>query len=163
MDLHMVKQANELDVVDVRILTELQRDATLSHSDLATRVGASSASCWRRVKALEVAGVLQATVRLVDAAAVGRGVNVLCNLRVRSHAREVRASFEDFVQTRPEILECYSMSGDWDYLLRVVASDVSDYERFLMGSLLEHPSVGAASSHFALSLTKYTTALPVGG
>lgn len=152
---------HQIDAIDRRILTELQADGALSHADLAERVGASAASCWRRVKALEGAGVLRATVRLVDAAAVGHGVNVLCNLRVRSHTREVRASFEDFVRSRPEILDCYSMSGDWDYLLRVVAADVADYERFLMGVLLEHPSVGSASSHFALAQVKHTTAVPV--
>ncbi len=88
-------------------------------------------------------------------------MNVLCNIRVRSHMREVRAAFEAFVRERAEIMECYSMSGEWDYLIRVVAADVEDYERFLMRVLLEHPSVGGASSHFALSLTKYTTRLPI--
>jgi Lrp/AsnC family transcriptional regulator len=88
-------------------------------------------------------------------------VNVICNVRVRSHARDVRASFEDFVRSRPEIMECFSMSGEWDYLIRVVAADVADYERFLMRTLLDHPAVGHASSHFALAMPKYTTALPL--
>ena len=110
---------------------------------------------------MEAEGVLNATVRLVSATAIGYGVNVICNIRVRSHTREIRADFEDFVRARPEILESYSMSGDWDYLLRIVAKDVADYEKFLMRTLLEHPSVGSASSHFALSQTKYTTALPL--
>lgn len=156
-----MKQVIDMDAIDRRILAELQADGSLSHADLAERVGTSTASCWRRIKALEGVGVLKGSVRLVDAEKVGRGVNVLCNLRVKSHVRDVRAGFEDFVRGRPEILECYSMSGEWDYLLRIVAADVADYERFLMRVLLEHPSVGAASSHFALSQTKYTTALPV--
>lgn len=151
----------EFDAVDRRILEQLQLDASLSSADLAERVGASSASCWRRVKALEAAGVLGPAVRLLDAQAIGRSVNVLCNVRVRSHVRDVRSMFEDFVRGRREIMECYSMSGDWDYLLRIVAADVADYERFLMKVLLEHPAVGGASSHFALSQTKYTTALPI--
>ncbi len=156
-----MKSSPTLDAIDRRILKELQLDASLSHADLAERVGTSAASCWRRIKSLEAARILASTVRLVDAERVGRGVNVLCNVRVRSHAREVRGSFEEFVRSRPEILECYSMSGDWDYLLRVVAADVADYEQFLMRTLLEHPAVGGASSHFALSLTKFTTAIPV--
>ena len=156
-----VKHQSNLDSIDRRILAELQADASLSHADLAERVSTSTASCWRRIKALESAGILKGAVRLIDAEKVERGVNVLCNLRVKSHAREVRASFEEFVRDRPEIMECYSMSGGWDYLLRIVAADVADYERFLMRILLEHPSVGAASSHFALSLTKYTTEIPV--
>jgi DNA-binding Lrp family transcriptional regulator len=157
-----VKQTVNLDAIDRRILAELQADASLSHADLAERVGTSTASCWRRIKALESVGILKGSVRLIDADKVGRGVNVLCNLRVKSHAREVRGAFEDFVRTRPEILECYSMSGEWDYLLRIVAADVADYEHFLMRVLLEQPSVGGASSHFALSQTKYTTEIPVG-
>lgn len=149
------------DAIDRRILEQLQTNALLSNAELAERVGSSSASCWRRVKALEMAGVLGLAVRLLNPEALGRNVNVLCNVRVGTHAREVRGAFEDFVRERREIIECYSMSGDWDYLLRIVARDVADYERFLMRVLLEHPSVGTASSHFALSQTKYTTALPI--
>lgn len=113
------------------------------------------------MRSLETAGILGPAVRLVDAVKVGNGVNVICNLRLRSHAREATSAFEDFVRNSPEILDCYSMSGDWDYLLRVVAADVADYERFLMRVLLDHPSVATASSHFALSQTKYTTKLPL--
>ncbi|QNA85332.1 Lrp/AsnC family transcriptional regulator [Sphingomonas sp. So64.6b] len=156
-----MKQNRELDSIDRRIVALLQEDATLSHADLAERVGASSASCWRRVKALETAGVLTRTVRLVDPVMVGRGVNVLCNIRMLSHAIEARESFERFVDGRPEVIECFSMSGDWDYLLRIVVADVADYNHFLMQTLLAHPSVAGGSSHFALSMTKYTTALPI--
>jgi DNA-binding Lrp family transcriptional regulator len=156
-----VKSIYVLDGVDKRILAHLQRDAAVSNADLADKVGSSAASVWRRVKAMEAAGLLKASVRLVDQAVLGYGVNVLCNIRIRSHARDVRGAFESLVAERPEILECFSMSGDWDYLLRIVATDVADYERFLMQILLEHPAVGGASSHFALSMTKYSTALPL--
>lgn len=156
-----MKQDRQIDAVDRRILGALQQDAAISHQDLAERVGASSASCWRRIKALEQTGVLTRTVRLVDPDKVGRGVNVLCNIRMRSHAREARSAFEQFVDGRPEIVECFSMSGEWDYLIRVVVADVEDYNRFLMQILLGHPSVAGAASHFALSMTKYTTALPL--
>ena len=151
----------KLDAVDRRIFEQLQQNALLSNAELAERVGSSAASCWRRVKAMEAAGVLGPAVRLLDAEALGRSVNVLCNVRMSSHAREVRGAFEDFVRGRAEIMECYSMSGEWDYLMRIVAADVADYERFLMRVLLDHPAVGGASSHFALSQTKYTTAFPI--
>lgn len=150
-----------LDEVDRKILRQLQADATLSHAALAERVGASPASCWRRIRALEQAGVLGATVRLVDPAGVARGVNVMVQVRMKSHAREQRLDFEAYVRDRPEILECHSMSGEWDYLMRVVAADVADYERFLMRELLNHPNVAGSASHFSLSQVKYTTALPV--
>lgn len=144
-----------------RILAILQEDATISHADLAERVGSSSASCWRRIKTLEAAGYLTKTVRLVDPERVGRGVNVLCNVRMRSHAEDARIAFEAFVQTQPEIIETFSMSGEWDYLLRIVVADVASYNTYLMRQLLGHPSVSGASSHFALELVKYTTAIPV--
>ncbi|MBB4087574.1 DNA-binding Lrp family transcriptional regulator [Sphingomonas carotinifaciens] len=79
---------------------------------------------------------------------------------MRSHAADSRQSFERFVLSQPEVVECFSMSGDWDYLLRVVVADVAAYNTFLMQTLLGHPSVAGGSSHFALDMTKYTTALP---
>src|SRR3546814_9784336 len=97
-----MKQDRQIDAVDRKIIAALQEDATLSHAELAERVGASSASCWRRIKALEAAGILAATVRLVDPEKVGRGVNVLCNIRMRSHAQEARRAFEQFVESRSE-------------------------------------------------------------
>jgi len=156
-----MKQKHTFDDIDRKILSALQRDASISHSELGQKVGTSSASCWRRIKALEFAGVLGKAVRLVDANHVGKGVNVLCNIRMKSHAKESRSAFEKFVERRPEVVECFSMSGDWDYLLRIVAADVADYNFFLMETLLGHPSVAGASSHFALSMPKYTTAIPV--
>lgn len=149
------------DAVDRKILQALQIDGTLSQTTLAERVGASAASCWRRVKALEAAGALRQIVRLVDAEAVGLTVNVLCHLRLKNHLPESTIAFEGFISSCPEIIECFAMSGDWDYLLRVVAKDIASYEHFLRNHILTNESVGAVSSSFALSLRKYTTALPV--
>ena len=156
-----MKQALHLDEVDKQLLRALQDDAGLSHNALAERVGASPASCWRRVRALEAAGVLLGAVRLVDPDKVGRGVSVMLQVRMRSHAPDRRRSFEAFVQNRPEIVECHSMSGEWDYLMRIVAADVADYERFLMRELLNNENVATSASHFSLNQVKYTTALPV--
>ena len=156
-----MKQSHHLDAIDRKILEILQREGDISHAALAERVGASSASCWRRIKALEGAGVLGPVVRLVRPEGVGRGVDVICHARMKSHDLDRRREFETFVQQHPEIVECFSMSGEWDYLLRVVVGDVTDYEHFLMRELLAHPSVATASSHFALSRVKHTTALPV--
>lgn len=156
-----MKDDLQLDEIDRKLLRALQTDASLSHAALADQVGASPASCWRRIKALENAGVLREAVRLVDADKVGRGVNVMCQLRMKSHAAGPRQEFEAFLRSRPEIMECHSMSGEWDYLMRVVVSDVAGYERFLMGVVLNHPNVATAASHFALNQVKYTTAMPV--
>ena len=150
-----------LDDIDRRIVRELQRDATLSHAALAERVGSSAASVWRRVRNLEAAGVLGQTVRLADAGMLGRSVNVLCQVRMSRQTVEARAEFEQFIQARPEIVECYAMSGEWDYLLRIAVEDVADYDPFIMRGVLAHPSVANAASNFALRQVKYTTEIPV--
>jgi Lrp/AsnC family transcriptional regulator len=156
-----VKQDVQLDAVDRRIVRELQRDAGLSHAALAERVGASAASVWRRVRALEKEGVLGKSVRLASAQQLGRPVNVLCQVRMSRQTVEARGDFEDFIQSREEIVECYAMSGEWDYLLRISVRDVADYDRFIMRGVLAHPSVANAASNFALRQVKYTTEIPV--
>ena len=156
-----VKENDQLDVVDRRIVRELQRDASLSHAALAERVGASSASVWRRVRGLEKAGVLGKTVRLANPESLDRSVNVLCQVRMTRQTVEARAEFEEFIQSRAEIVECYAMSGEWDYLLRIAVRDVADYDRFIMRGVLAHPSVANAASNFALRQVKYTTEIPV--
>ena len=156
-----MKQAIQLDETDLRILKVLQQDATLSQAVLSERVGASATSCWRRVRALENAGVLGRTVRLVDPAAIWRTVNVLCQVRLKAHSDKNSQAFERFVTQRDEIMECYSTSGEWDYELRVVVPDVAAYESFLMRVLLHQPMIATAASRFALAQIKYTTALPV--
>jgi DNA-binding Lrp family transcriptional regulator len=156
-----VEQNHQLDEIDRRILRALQRDASLSHAALAEQVGASAASVWRRVRSLERAGVLGAAVRLASAEALGRAVNVLCQVRMVRQSVEARADFEAFIQSREEIVECYSMSGEWDYLLRIAVRDVADYDRFIMRGVLAHASVANAASNFALRQVKYTTEIPV--
>jgi DNA-binding Lrp family transcriptional regulator len=148
-----MKETDQLNAVDRRIVRELQRDASLSHAALAERVGASAASVWRRV--------LGRTVRLADAHALGRSVNVLCQVRMTRQTVSARAEFEAFIQSREEIVECYAMSGEWDYLLRIAVKDVADYDRFVMRGVLAHPSVANAASNFALRQVKYTTEIPV--
>lgn len=150
-----------IDAIDRKILRMLQRDATLSNAALAEHVGASAASCWRRVKVLEAKGVLGAAVRLVDPRAAGLDVHVLCELRLRDQSPETSAAFRRFVADLDEVLECYAVSGEWDYMLRIAAADIEGYDTFLMRTLLAHPTVATASSHFALSVVKYSTALPV--
>ncbi len=156
-----VKETDQIDGVDRRIIRELQRDASLSHAALAERVGASPASVWRRVRGLEKSGVLGKAVRLADPAQLGRSVNVLCQVRMTRQTVEARSDFEDFIQSREEIVECYAMSGEWDYLLRISVRDVADYDRFVMRGVLAHPSVANAASNFALRQVKYTTEIPV--
>ena len=156
-----MKENDQLDAVDRRIVRELQRDASVSHAALAEKVGASAASVWRRVRNLEKVGVLGKTVRLADAQFLERSVNVLCHVRMARQTTAARADFEEFIQSREEIVECYAMSGEWDYLLRIAVRDVAGYDRFIMRGVLAHPSVANAASNFALRQVKYTTEIPV--
>ena len=150
-----------LDATDRRIVRALQRDAGLSQAALADMVGASAASVWRRISKLEREGVFGPTVRLADPARLGRAVNVMCQVRMHRQTVADRDEFESFIQAREEIVECYAMSGEWDYLLRIAVKDVADYDRFIRQGVLAHPSVANAASNFALRQVKYTTEIPV--
>ena len=156
-----MKQTDQIDATDRRIIRELQRDAARSHAARAEKVGAASASVVRRVRNLEKLGVLGKAVRLADPQSLGRAVNVLCQVRMTRQTVSARAEFEEFIQSREEIVECYAMSGEWDYLLRIAVQDVADYDRFVMRGVLAHPSVAHAASNFALRQVKYTTEIPV--
>jgi DNA-binding Lrp family transcriptional regulator len=151
----------KLDALDRRILRVVQRQGDVSQAELAEKVSTSPASCWRRLKALEEDGILRETVRLVDPAKVGKGLDVLCQVRMKSHAVDARGQFEKFALAHDKVMECYSMSGEWDYLVRVIVHDVREYEEFLMRELLAQESVATSASHFALKRVKSTTEIPV--
>lgn len=157
----MEKLHQALDALDRKILRVLQEQGDISQAELAQKVAASPASCWRRIKAMEEAGVLRETVRLVDPMIVGRGLDVICQVRMKSHERGAREKFEQFIQSHAKVLECHSMSGEWDYIVRVVVGDVREYEKFLMDELLGQDAVATSASHFSLKRVKYTTALPI--
>lgn len=149
------------DKIDRNIIRRLQADGTLSQNALAETVGASAASCWRRIKQLEETGILRSTVRLVDSESVGLTINAFCRVRLTNHLPATSARFERFLDGQAEIMECYAVCGDWDYLLRIVATDIRTYETFLRDHLLAHAVVAASATEFTLSQRKYTTALPI--
>lgn len=134
----------QLDALDERILAALQRDGSLSSAALADQVSASPASCWRRVKALEAAGILGPAVRLVSPEAVGRDLDVFCQIRMRSQDAAARQDSQRAMSVEPTVLEVYSISGDWDYLLHLVVRGMKDYEDILMHRILAHRSVATA-------------------
>ena len=157
-----VKPSTNIDAVDIRLLDILQRDAVVPVGELADRVGLSQSTCWRRVDALERSGVIKGRVALLDAAALGLEVTVFANIKLSAHGRRSLSEFEEAIAVFPEVIECYTMSGEMDFLLRIVARDIAAYERFLRETLLQMPSVQEVHSHIALSQVKYTTALPLG-
>jgi len=151
----------DLDELDRRILTLLQQDASLSNAELGERVSVSAASAWRRVKRLEEAGVIDRRVALLNPLKSGLTVQVVVTVSLRHHADGQREAFEDWVRAHPEVLECDALSGDKDYVLRVVVKDMAAYDHFLTGNLLHQECVASASSSIVLRQIKYTTALPM--
>ena len=150
-----------LDAIDRRILGALQDDARISNVALAERVGLSPTPCLRRVRALEEAGVIRRYAALLDQAAVGLPVSVFISVSLERQVEGALDAFETRVRERPEVMECYLMTGDSDYLLRVVTADLSAYERFLMDHLTRIPGVASIRSSFALTQVTYKTALPL--
>jgi Lrp/AsnC family transcriptional regulator len=150
-----------LDNLDLRILRELQSAADLSMQELGERVGLSHTPCWRRVKRLQDQGVIRQRVALLDAKQLQLSVNVFVEVSLANQHEDALNRFEDAVQQVKEIVECYTVSGDKDFLLRVVVEDVSAYERLLKSTLVHLPEVGNVSSTFALRQVKYTTSLPI--
>ncbi len=150
-----------MDAIDFRILRELQNDPEIPVSDLAVKVGLSHTPCWRRVKKLEAAGVIQERAIILNAKALGLQVVVFANIRLKQHDEETLEALEAAVRDRDEITECYSMSGDADYILRVVVRSIDEYEALLKKVLLHLPGVAAIQSHFTLKCIKNTTRLPI--
>ena len=150
-----------LDVIDLRILAELQQDGSLSNVELARRVHLSPSPCLVRVKALETAGVIQRYVALADPKAVGLGVNVFISISLKEQAKESLAEFERRIAEHDEVMECYLMTGDSDYLIRVAVRDIAELERFILEQLTPIPGIEKIRSSFALKQVRYKTALPL--
>jgi Lrp/AsnC family leucine-responsive transcriptional regulator len=150
-----------LDTKDLHILDRLQRDARISNVDLAQAVNLSPSPCLARVRALEASGVIARHVTLLDPSAVGLDVTVFIQVTLDRQVEPALDRFEKAVRARPEVMECYLMTGDSDYLLRVVVPDVRALERFIVDVLSRLPGVGNIRSSFALKQVKYETALPL--
>jgi len=145
---------------DLKLLGALQEDVTLSQIELAERAGLSRTSVWRRVRELEEAGVIETRVALLNPRSLGLQIHVLLSVSMVEHSDQVRQAFEEHVQGLPEVMECFSISGDRDYLLAIISRDMESYNEFLNAKILHHSSVHSASSSFALRRVKYKTALP---
>ena len=150
-----------LSEIDYKILKYLQDNARLSNVELSEHIHLSQSPCLRRVRNMEASGVIKGYVALVDQNTVGLPVSVFVNVRLEKQIEQALEIFEETVQNWSEVMECYLMTGDSDYLLRVVASDLVAYERFLMDKLTRVPSVASINSSFALKQVTYKTALPI--
>jgi DNA-binding Lrp family transcriptional regulator len=144
-----------------RLLDAMQKDTTLSQIDLAELSGKSRTSIWRLIREFEEAGLIEGKVALLNPKELGLQIHVMLSVSMVKHSDRTRRDFEAHVQTLPEVMECYSVSGDRDYALLIISRDMESYNDFLNTQILDHPSVHSASSSFALRRVKYTTALPL--
>ena len=146
--------------LDKKILSILQEDATLSTAQVAERVGLSTSPCWRRIQNLETRGIIRRRVALVDRQALNLGIDVFVSIKTRHHSAAWLNEFARTVSSFEEVVEFYRMSGETDYLMRVVVPDIPAYDRFYK-RLIEKVDIDDVSSSFAMERLKYTTALPV--
>ena len=150
-----------MDTIDWKILDRLQEDARRSNVELARAVNLSPSPCLARVRSLEAAGIISRYVTLLDPLRVGLTVSVFIHVTLEKQVESALEVFERAILARPEVMECYLMTGDADYLLRVVVPDVPALERFILDFLTRIPGVGNIRSSFALKQVKYQTALPL--
>lgn len=153
----------DLDRGDARILDLIQEHGDLSAAELAERLGMTASTCWRRVSRLQELGVIRKRVALLDREKVGLNVLVFSHVKLSGHGRDALLKFEQAVRQHPEILECYTLMGETDFLLRIVCRDIKTYEAFFLDHLSRFPGVQSVHSSIALSVIKETTALPVAG
>jgi len=153
----------KLDGIDYRIIEELQQDGGLSNVELARRVHLSPSPCLARVKALEAAGVIRRYVALMDPQSLGLGLNVFINISLKAQSKEALAVFEQRIAEHDEVMECYLMTGDSDYLIRVAVTDIAALERFILEQLTPIPGIEKIRSSFTLKQVRYKTALPTPG
>lgn len=151
-----------IDEIDLKILDELQANGRLTNVELATRVGLSPSPCLTRVRSLEEVGIIARYVALLDAERIGPSVSVFIQVALERQSEDALSAFEKAVRGMPEVMECYLMSGDSDYLLRVLVRDTAHLRDFVRDTLTNLPGVAKIRSSFALKQVKYQTALPLG-
>ncbi|MDH2436066.1 AsnC family transcriptional regulator [Pokkaliibacter plantistimulans] len=149
------------DQFDRLILAELQQDGRIKNQLLADRVGLSPAACWRRVKALEEQGVIRKYTALLDPQALDQGLCVLVTVTLLRHSADAGREFEEAIVQFPEVLQCYAVTGNSDYLLRIVVPDMATYDRFLNQKLFSMPGISQVHSNFALREVKNETSMPM--
>ena len=151
-----------LDAIDRRILNILQKDGRIANVDLAEQAGLSPSPCARRVKQLEDAGIIARYAALINQKTVGLPVNVFISVTLERQVEAALQHFEAEILKRPEVMECYLMTGEADYLRRVVVADLDAYERFIVDHLTRIPGIANIKSSFALKQISYRTELPIG-
>ncbi len=156
-----MSKTNELDATDLAILRLIQADASLSLGDIAKEVGLTQTPCWKRIRRMEETGIITGRVTLVNAEKLGLGISVFVAIETGDHSADWIESFAKTVAAMPEIVECWRLGGDVDYLLRVVVSDMTAYDGFYRKLTARVSSLRKVTSRFAMECVKSTTALPI--
>lgn len=151
----------ELDAIDRTILLLLQADATLSTAEIAGRAGASQSSVWRRIEKLEKAGIIKKRVAILDRHKLGLDMMVFAHVKLQAHGQRTLPLFEEAVRRFPEVVECHTLLGETDYLLRVITRDAASYEAFFRKHLSQVASVQFTNSSMSISEVKSTAELPL--
>ena len=151
----------KLDSTDLRILTELQQDSSLTNIELAKRVHLSPSPCLTRVKALEANGIIARYVTLLNPKALGLNLSVFISISLKEQSKSALAEFEQRIAEHDEVMECYLMTGDSDYLIRIAVADITALEKFILEQLTPIPGIEKIRSSFALKQVRYKTALPL--
>ena len=154
--------AQEMDAVDAKILDLIQRDAGLSVAEIAERVGLSSSPCWRRIKRLEEAGIILGRVTLLDRQQLGLDFEVVASVKLALPTWENLVAFEALVQHWAEVVECMTVTGAVDYVIRILTTDMHAYDNFLRDKLLGSALVSDVQSRIIINVAKRTTAMPLG-
>lgn len=149
-----------LDLIDRKIIAELQRDATLSVAQISERVGLSQTPCWKRIQKLEQSGIILGRVALVAPEHIGLGLTVFVAIEAADHTRSWREEFSNAIESMPEVMEVHRMAGEVDYMLRVAVADMAAYDAFYQ-RLTERVTLKNVTSHFAMERIKSSTAYPV--
>ncbi|WP_286237515.1 Lrp/AsnC family transcriptional regulator [Neptuniibacter halophilus] len=151
-----------MDSIDRQILNLLQADASLSVTELAERVNLSTTPCWKRIKRLEETGIIKARVALLDSQKLRLGVSVFVHIKTQHHDTQWLEHFAAVIAGFDEVMECYRMAGEWDYLLRVAVEDIAAFDRFYKQLVKQLPGLSDVTSSFAMEEIKYSTRLPLG-
>ena len=156
-----MSKPHDLDATDLAILRLIQADASLSLGDIAKEVGLTQTPCWKRIRRMEETGIISGRVTLVNAEKLGLGISVFVAIETGDHSAAWIESFAKTVAEMPEIVECWRLGGDVDYLLRVVVSDMTAYDGFYRKLTARVSSLRKVTSRFAMECVKSTTALPI--
>jgi Lrp/AsnC family transcriptional regulator len=154
-------QKIDIDQTDRRILGLLQTNPGIKATEIGERIGLSQSACWRRIQRLRDEGVIKDQPAILDREKVGLSTMVFAHVKLTSHGRSNLTNFAEAVRQYPEVLDCYVVLGNVDFLLRIVAEDIKDYERFMYEKLSQLPGVQEVNSSIALSEIKHTTVLPI--